>query len=68
MLTLKGHPFILGLNDDDFFFVNDDSGNKTLVLITELANFSLEDYIKNNRGFLTEKQILKFFIQILLGA
>ncbi len=39
-----------------------------LVIVSELAQGSLDDYLKKNEGLIPEEKIMKIFVQVLLGV
>ncbi len=69
LLTSFNHNYTMQLEDGIFISeANDILPDEQLVIISELAEGNLQDYIKNYPGFVPEEKILKIFTQILLGV
>lgn len=60
IIKLEGECFISGKTE----FLEEEN----LVIIFELAECNLEDYIKKYQGEISEKKVMHIFTQILLGV
>ena len=56
------------LNMDDYFLTNESCDTTNLVLITEMAERNLEEFVNAYDGLLDEDLILNLFTQILMGT
>lgn len=64
LLQKLNHPHIMKLEDDSVYITK---YQNEVIIVSELAEQNLEEFIRNKDSDILEVEILKIFIQILLG-